>query len=77
MPATSKKQRRAMAIAEHEPSKLHKANKGMLGMSKEKLSDFAATKEKGLPMKAKSNRRTPSKGKAKGNRAGTIRSYKS
>jgi hypothetical protein len=44
MPATSKKQRRLMAIAEHAPSKLHKANRGVLKMSKPQLHDYAATK---------------------------------
>ncbi len=53
MPAVSKKQRRAMAIAEHNPGKLHKKNKGMEKMSKNQLSDFASTKESGLPMKKK------------------------
>jgi hypothetical protein len=51
MPATSKAQREAMAIAEHHPEKLKKRNRGMLGMSHEQLHDFAATPEKGLPDK--------------------------
>ena len=54
MPAKSKAQRRAMAIAEHHPSKLYKRNKGLKKMSKAQLRDFAETKEKGLPKK-KSN----------------------
>lgn len=49
MPATSKKQRRAMAIAEHHPSELYRRNKGMKKMSKGQLHDFASTKEKKLP----------------------------
>ena len=53
MPAKSKAQRRAMAIAEHEPEKLYKRNKGMTKMSKGELSDWASTKEKGLPKKKK------------------------
>lgn len=53
MPATSIKQRRVMAIAEHHPEELHKKNRGLLGMSKGQLHDFAATPEKGLPMKKK------------------------
>jgi hypothetical protein len=53
MPAVSKNQRIAMAIAEHEPSKLYKRNKGMEKMSKSQLHDFASTKEKNLPKKAK------------------------
>lgn len=52
MPAKSKKQQMAMAIAEHEPEKLSAKNKGLLKMSKGKLSEFAATPRKGLPMKA-------------------------
>ena len=48
-PASSKKQRRLMAIAEHAPKKLFKKNKGLLKMGKAKLHDFAKTKEKGLP----------------------------
>lgn len=38
-----------MAIAEHAPSKLNAANRGLLSMAKSKLHDFAATSEKGLP----------------------------
>ena len=53
MPAKSKKQRQMMAIAEHHPEKLYAKNKGVLSMSKEQLSDFATTKEKGLPKKKK------------------------
>ena len=44
MPAKSEKQRRLMAIAEHEPQKLNKANKGVLKMSHRQLHDFASTK---------------------------------
>lgn len=51
MPAKSKKQRQAMAIAEHHPEKLYKRNKGLKKMSKKQLHDFASTKEKGLPKK--------------------------
>jgi hypothetical protein len=53
MPAVSKKQRIAMAIAEHNPDKLYKRNKGMADMSKKQLHDFASTDEKGLPDKMK------------------------
>jgi hypothetical protein len=49
MPAVSKKQRRAMAIAEHHPEELYGKNKGLLKMTHGQLHDFAATKEKGLP----------------------------
>ena len=50
MPAPSKAMRQASAIAKHHPEKLYKRNRGLLKMSKEDLSDFAETKEKGLPM---------------------------
>lgn len=53
MPAKSKKQQMAMAIAEHEPSKLYGRNKGLTKMSKGQLHDFAATPRKGLPVSAK------------------------
>ena len=49
MPALSIKQRQAMAIAEHDPSRLKKRNRGLLKMSHQQLHDFAATPEKGLP----------------------------
>lgn len=52
-PAISKKQRRAMAIAEHSSEELYKRNKGMAKMSKSQLHDFASTKEKGLANKVK------------------------
>lgn len=53
MPAKSKAQQEAMAIAEHDPSKLYAKNKGMLKMSQSQLHDFAATPRKGLPAKKK------------------------
>ncbi len=53
MPAKSKKQRKAMAIAEHNPEKLYARNKDMATMSKSQLHDYAKTKEKGLPTKIK------------------------
>jgi len=53
MPAKSKKQREAMAIAEHHPEKLYARNKGMAKMSQKQLHDFAKTKEKGLPVRVK------------------------
>jgi len=49
MPAKSKAQQQAMAIAEHEPGKLYARNKALLKMSGSQLHDFAATKRKGLP----------------------------
>lgn len=51
MPAQSKNQRIAIAIAEHSPEKLYSRNKGLLSMSKENQHDFASTKESGLPTK--------------------------
>ena len=53
MPATSKKQQMAMAIAEHSPGKLYGKNKGLLKMSRSQLHDFASTKRSSLPMRAK------------------------
>lgn len=53
MPAVSKAQQEAMAIAEHEPDKLYSKNKGLLKMSHQQLHDFAATPRKGLPAKKK------------------------
>lgn len=49
MPAVSKAQREAMAIAEHAPGKLNKANRGLLKMSHQQLHDFASTPQAGLP----------------------------
>lgn len=48
VPAVSRAQQQAMAIAEHEPAKLYAKNKGLLKMSSSQLHDFAATKRKGL-----------------------------
>jgi hypothetical protein len=56
MPAKSKAQRRAMAIAQHNPSKLHKKNRAMLSMTKSQLHDFSSTKEKGLVRRKKEKR---------------------
>lgn len=55
MPAVSKAQQTAMAIAEHNPGALYGRNKGMLGMSHKQLHDFASTKQKGLPAKKHAN----------------------
>lgn len=49
MPAESKKQQIAMAIAEHEPEKLYDRNKGLKEMSHKQLHEFAATPRKNLP----------------------------
>ncbi len=53
MPAKSKAQGIAMAIAEHAPEKLYDRNKGMADMSKSQLHDFAKTPRKGLPRHVK------------------------
>jgi len=55
MPATSKAQQEAMAIAEHNPGKLFARNRGLLKMSKPQLHDFAATPRKGLPFRKKTS----------------------
>jgi hypothetical protein len=39
-----------MALAEHHPSQLYKRNRGVLGMTRGQLHEFAATK--GLKRKA-------------------------
>ena len=49
MPATSRAQQIAMAIAKTNPSKLYARNQGMLEMSQNQLHDYAATARKGLP----------------------------
>ena len=51
MPSVSKDQQIATSIAEHDPSKLYKRNRGLLGMNHKQLHDFAATPTKGLPAK--------------------------
>lgn len=51
MPSVSQAQQQAMAIAEHDPAKLYQRNRGLLGMKKQQLHDFAATPRQGLPKK--------------------------
>jgi hypothetical protein len=53
MPAESKAQRIAMAIAEHHPEELYERNKGLKKMTHKQLHEFASTPEKGLPEKVK------------------------
>lgn len=53
MPSVSKKQRRLMAIAYHNPSSIHKKNRGVLKISHQQLHDFASTKESNLPTSKK------------------------
>ena len=57
MPTKSKAQQKAMAIAEHNPSKLQSKNKGLLKMSKGQLSDFASTPTKGLPQRVSAKKK--------------------
>jgi hypothetical protein len=52
IPSVSKSQRRAMAIAEHDPDKLYSRNKGLLAMTHKQLHEFADTKERNLPEKS-------------------------
>ena len=49
MPSVSKKQRKLMAVAEHNPSAVSEKNKGVLNMSQDDMRDFAATPETNLP----------------------------
>lgn len=56
MPAVSVAQRKLMGLAEHNPSAVHKKNLGVLKMTRDQLSDFASTTEKGLPKKVKSSK---------------------
>lgn len=53
MPAVSRAQQIAMAIAEHNPSKLSPRNAGLKSMSLKQLHDFASTPRKGLPAHVK------------------------
>ena len=53
MPAVSRAQQIAMAIAKNNPSKLYARNRGMLAMSPNQLHDYAATPRKGLPAHVK------------------------
>jgi len=55
VPARSKAQRRAMAIAEHHSSESYYPS--LTKMSKSQLHDFASTKERGLPEHKSSSKR--------------------
>jgi len=61
MPATSVKQRRLMALAEHHPELVHKKNRGVLLMSKGQLHDFASTSESHLTKIARVRKNKKSK----------------
>lgn len=52
MPATSKKQQIAAAIALHHPEESFERNKAMAKMGKTSLKHFAETPRKGLPYSA-------------------------
>ncbi len=52
MPAVSQKQREAIAIARHHPDELYDRNKSLLKMKPSDMHDFAATPEKGLPVRS-------------------------
>lgn len=65
MPSVSKKQRKAMAIAEHHPEELYDRNKSLLGMSHQQLHEFADTSEKNLPERAGSVRRAARRSRKK------------
>lgn len=58
MPAVSRNQRVAAAIAEHNPKKLYARNRGMASMSRGELHKFASTKEAGLPRRKRKTQRT-------------------
>lgn len=49
MPAKSKAQQIAMAIAEHHPEKLNPENEELKEMTHQQLHDFASTPRKHLP----------------------------
>ena len=49
MPAVSRNQGIAAAIAKHNPGKLYARNRGMLKMSGNELEKYASTPRKGLP----------------------------
>ena len=55
MPAPSIAMRRAAAIAEHNPGKLYKRNRSLLGMTHKQMHDYASTPEEGLPKKSPKN----------------------
>lgn len=56
MPATSKAQQKAMAVAEHNPKALYKKNRSLLRMTHNQLHDFAATKTSHLPQRKKKDK---------------------
>lgn len=67
----SEKQRIAAAIAEHQPGKLYKRNRGMLAMSREELHDFASEPVASGPVKKAAVQKAVG---AEHGRAGTLKS---
>ena len=57
MPAVSKVQRRAAAIAKHHPDQLYARNKGLASMSLYALSKMASTSERGVPKRVTRRKR--------------------
>src|SRR5262245_62151449 len=53
MPAVSRNQRIAAAIAAHHPEQLYARNKGFAKLTLRQLHEFAATHTKGLPRRVK------------------------
>ena len=53
MPAVSRNQQVAAAIAEHHPDKLYKRNRGLLEMEHDDLHEYASTKRRRLPQRAR------------------------
>lgn len=53
MPSVSQDQQQMTAIALKHPEKLYVRNRGVLKMKKSQLHEFAATRSKGLPARAK------------------------
>jgi len=50
--SVSKAQRRAAAIALHQPDALYARNAGLTTMTLAQLAEFASTPERGLPLHA-------------------------
>ena len=57
MPSVSISQKRLAGLAEHNPEKVYKKNRSILGMSGIELHKFASGPEKGLPYKTKKKKR--------------------
>ncbi len=55
MPAVSRAQRRYFGFLEHSPNAVEERKKS--GLTKQQMSDFASTPDKGLPEKAPSTKK--------------------